>query len=67
MSVWMKAIYVTITHGVHNITRGPWQFVHTVHAMTLQEFYKCVPFEILKLFSYLLTYLLQEAESFLRS
>jgi len=52
MSVWMKTTNVTIIRGIHNTETGPWQFVHTAHAMTLEEFYKCVPFEIL---IYLLT------------
>ena len=59
MLVWMKTINVTIIQDIHNIKRCPWQFVHILHAMTLQEIYKCVPFEIL-------TYLLHGAESFLR-
>jgi hypothetical protein len=32
---------------IHNIKTRPWQFVHIVHAMTLEEIYKCVQFEIL--------------------
>ena len=47
MLVWVKTIDVTIIHGIHNTETGRWQFVHFVHAMTLEEIYKLVPFEIL--------------------
>jgi len=52
---------VAIIRGIYNIKTGPWQFAHTVHTMTLEEFYKCVPFEILVIF--LLTYSRKQSPS----